>query len=184
MEIAHSGQSQCCCGNRGAICMLAKVSLCQLVAVALRSGLCVCPICDKLPSCLYRLFETSRRRRKDEEEAVDMVGVCWRLKVRIISYKVENVLFRCIMFLWYVSLVICFVFAYQLFTELLWDFRGNLYMYSMYVCGRASLSKQQFVQIYYVCDTSQRVSMITKDPYEPELKFFIWFKDLTKKPSE
>lgn len=149
MEIAQSGQSQCCCGNRGAICMLAKVSLCQLVAVALRSGLCVCPICDKLPSCLYRLFETSRRRRKDEGEAVDMVGVCWRLKVRIISYKVENVLFRCIMFLWYVSLVICFVFAYQLFTELLRDSRGNLYMYSMCVCvgGLACLNSSLYKSI-------------------------------------
>lgn len=57
-------------------------------------------------------------------------------------------------------------------------------MYSVRVCGRDSLSKQQFIQICYVCDTSQRVSLITRDLQEPELKFVIWFKDLTKKPSE
>lgn len=44
--------------------MLAKVSLCQLVAVALRSGLCVCPIYDKLPVCLKLAEEEEKMKKK------------------------------------------------------------------------------------------------------------------------
>lgn len=43
------------------------------------------------------------------------------------------------------------------------------------------VKKQQFKQIGYVCNTSQRVYLITKDPHGPELKCtLIWYKDLTK----